>query len=71
MYFETLQAVHAVPAAVDLVAPADPVAFLKMSGAWADGFDDPDSFVAKGHICVPLVLLVWEYKIRVVGSYAV
>jgi hypothetical protein len=42
-----------------------------MSGAWADGFDDPDSFVAKGHICVPLVLLVWEYKIKVVGSYAV
>jgi hypothetical protein len=71
MDFEALQAVQAVAAAVDLVAPADAIAYFQMSGAWANGFDNADSFVAEGHVCVALVLLVREFKIRVVGSYAV
>ena len=51
----TRQALLAAPAAVVLVAPADPVAFLQVLGARAGGLDHPCAFVAERHVGLHVV----------------
>jgi len=48
--FGPLEAFGAVAAAVDLVAPADVIAFLQGVARWADGLDDADALVAEDHV---------------------